>query len=52
MEGLLDPAKSKMNRAKHGISLKRAEDFDFSSAFMTWTIPRTMVRSGTTPLGG
>ncbi len=28
-----DPAKDKINRAKHGISLKRAEEFDFRSAF-------------------
>jgi len=33
MEVVFDPAKGAVNIKKHGISLKRAEDFDFDSAF-------------------
>ena len=32
MEVTFDPAKDAENIAKHGISLQRAEDFDFDSA--------------------
>ena len=33
MEVAFDPAKNQGNIKKHGISLERAEDFDFQSAF-------------------
>ena len=29
---IYDPAKDKLNRAKHGISLRRADEFNFGSA--------------------
>ena len=32
MEGAFDPAKDMENRSKHGISLQRANDFDFQTA--------------------
>lgn len=32
MAVLFDPEKDAINRAKHGISLARAEDFDFDAA--------------------
>ena len=28
-----DPAKDRLNRAKHGLSLARAEEFEFATAF-------------------
>jgi uncharacterized DUF497 family protein len=33
MEVRFDPAKNRINRAKHGLSLGRAAAFDFDSAF-------------------
>lgn len=34
VEVIFDPAKDAINRTKHGISLSRAEDFDFEAAFI------------------
>ncbi len=35
MSVTFDPAKDVINRTKHGISLRRADGFDFDSAFYT-----------------
>jgi hypothetical protein len=51
VEFLFDRAKDRINRNKHGISLSRAEDFDYDAPCMWTMIVRTMERYGYEPSG-
>jgi uncharacterized DUF497 family protein len=51
VEFLFDRAKDRINRNKHGISLSRAEDFDYDAPCMWTMIVRTMERYGYGPSG-